>query len=122
MSQTSIRAGTCTSLSKRTVTTTRTEKKLTRRYSDCNIVFLEGHERVSVEDQKTKITMKREELLKGFKERFIVKGESVTKKFADGGRYEGAMNEANEKHGKGIYYFANGDLYLGDFYRNALEG
>lgn len=50
MSQTSIRLGTSTSLGKRTVTRITEKAPSNRRYSDFNIVFLEGQKKVDFEN------------------------------------------------------------------------
>lgn len=39
----------------------------------------------------------------------------------DGERFEGYWLE-DEKHGKGIYYYKNGDIYQGDFLKDLREG
>jgi len=45
---------------------------------------------------------------------------SVIEVYENGDRYEGQLNEKNERHGRGIYSTKNGDLYIGD-YKNGLR-
>jgi hypothetical protein len=120
MSQTSIRFNRTSSISKQGH---RTQEKIVKRFSDINIVFVEGRDRINAEDEKIKVANKKNDLIKIFKEKYINFDETVvSKKFADGAKYEGRVNSDNEKHGKGIYYYGNGDIYLGDFNRNKIEG
>jgi hypothetical protein len=93
MSQTSIRFNRTSSISKQVH---KTQEKLVRRFSDINIVFVEGRERINAEEERMKVGSKKTELIKNFKQKYINCNDSVqTKKFADGARYEGDVNQDN---------------------------
>lgn len=70
MSQTSISARTERSTSKTKAISI--ERKTTRRYSDINIMMLEGHHAVAPEEEKAKLLKKREELYQMFRRKYIL--------------------------------------------------
>lgn len=45
-----------------------------------------------------------------------------TKRYLDGSYYEGQMSENKLRNGFGVYYFPNGDVYIGEWVRNQMEG
>lgn len=94
-------------------------KKMQRRYSDTNILLLEGHKKVSLEEEKGKLIRKKEELLLIFKRKFILDEHGqllpgmVERKETDGSTYIGELNSDGKREGKGILYCINGDRYFG---------
>lgn len=44
------------------------------------------------------------------------------KKYSDNSRYVGELSAGNQRQGKGIYYYAEGDVYAGEWQDNTLQG
>lgn len=44
------------------------------------------------------------------------------KKYADNSKYIGELSSSNQRQGKGIYYYAEGDVYAGEWQDNTLQG
>ena len=90
MSQTSISIRTDRSMSRTKTKSILTERKTTRRYSDINIMMVEGHQTVSPEEEKSKLVKKREELYHMFRKKYIldengqVRPGVITKKMDNG--------------------------------------
>jgi hypothetical protein len=59
------------SISKITIKTSTSRHSLSRRYSDCNIVFLEEKESKNLDDQKQTLLKRKEELMEEFKKKHI---------------------------------------------------
>jgi hypothetical protein len=45
----------------------------------------------------------------------------ITKSYVDGSRYKGQLSEG-KRHGVGIYYYGNGDIYGGDWRNDVFDG
>lgn len=66
------------------------KRSLVRRYSEINIMMLEGHKNVSAEEEKSKLIKKREEMYQIFKKKYILDDQGqlrngIAKKKFDGG-------------------------------------
>lgn len=103
------------------------KKPYRRRYSDFNILFLEGRHKVSHEEQKTKLLKKKEDWLLDFEKKFIYKQDSTLKpnihrvKFPNGNMYVGELvNEQRE--GYGILTYTCGDIYFGGWSKGKFNG
>lgn len=76
---------------------------------------------------KGKLQKDKDEFTKNFESRLSKDGgdhslgKSTVKKYADGSNYKGQMLNSN-RHGLGVYYYTNGDIYAGDWRNNVFEG
>lgn len=56
-----------------------------------------------------------------FDERNFLKPQVKIKNYSDGSRYEGTLI-GDKRNGKGIYYYENGDVFLGEWRDDQFNG
>jgi hypothetical protein len=56
-----------------------------------------------------------------FDEKGNLRGDCKIKNYVDGSRYEGQLL-GDKRTGRGIYYYANGDVYLGEWRDDRFNG
>ena len=81
-----------------------------------------------VEKEKNKILIEKEEIISKFVQKYIIDETGhyrlgiKSKIFKDNSKYEGELTLNDVKIGKGIYYYSNGDRYLGEWYNDTFNG
>ena len=66
-----------------------------KRYSDCNIVFLEDHDKKNHEEERVKLLKRKDKMIEQFKKKHIIDPKGglckgvVEKKYKDGTRFIG---------------------------------
>jgi hypothetical protein len=85
----------------------------------------------SIENLREKMLQEREEIISKFEQDFLwntknkneLKKNIVSKNYKDGSKYEGTLLKNTDiKEGKGIYYYTNNDVYLGDWKEDKFDG
>lgn len=57
-----------------------------------------------------------------YDERKVLRPGVSIKPYTDSAKFEGQLNLQQLKHGKGIYYYPNGDVYVGEWLNDKFHG
>ena len=57
-----------------------------------------------------------------YDERKVLRPGISIKPYTDSAKFEGQLNLQYQKHGKGIYYYSNGDVYVGEWLNDKFHG
>lgn len=79
---------------------------------NCNWRYLKYYNFFLKKEKKK--TLEEFKILNVYEEKGTLRGNCKIKNYVDGSRYEGQIL-GDKRSGKGIYYYANGDIYLGDW-------
>ena len=80
------------------------------------------------EKEKSKIMLEKEEIITRFLQSVILdetgkyRTNIRSKTYKDGSKYEGELNLQDSKHGRGIFYYQNGDRYIGEWQNDLFNG
>ena len=84
---------------------------------------LETEAKQLLEEYRKNLSLKDDSTSQSLASKFKnITSKTTTKKFKDGSTYEGELNTDGTRHGRGIMYFSNNHIYLGDWSNDLFHG